>query len=959
VTLNIKFLDHIFLPKMASRKGGQFILTDIISGVDSQLTDSIPYRTCASGGASQKRFAKLKFDTMAFFAHERIPVGCRDLEPQNGIDVSVGAISATADPPQSLTLRVNNQTSATVNGITVRNLSIDNQYRITANVLTDQPAPTHADFTFSVRNSLGQTVSRVIAVKRSAIRDTMAKRVNHNTVGANFDLPIADDSQIVIGCGSASFTYSVSGEIPLGTTFEAPPDGTVRVSGVPVSGGRYTFTVNRNYANGEVLSRTYNVFVQSDLAELAPDLVSWWRGEKDAEDETGRSKGRMVGSVGFTHGKVNQGFNFNGTNGYVGLPSTTFNPSNDFTFDLWFKTNQKGVILGRQNNVEPYNTPQFGATPAIYVDQNGKLSVQMFLDQNNQFTTSQARVDDDRFHHVAVVYHKDSRTRTVYLDGAAIGSINNSPQFASANDKYQFGTGYVNDGIVGGLTGWFNFKGVIDEPTLHTRVLPATQIAEIFRSGGAGKMRVDVSVFSPLERDAATGAIHLRAIGGTPFLSYSIDGGATFQDKGAFLNLAPGTYNIVVKDGDNRTMTRTAIITNPPPNLSLTTEIVSPQCSGAQTGEIRIYPTGATGAVEFSVLNGANVQTSNVFTGLNAGNYTPWIRDINSGNTFVGEIVYMRDPPPLSLAPLSFPNAQVGAAYSQTFTVGGGTAPYSASAAGNFANNFQLPAGLNATVSGATITIGGTPTQSGTFPIKFVVTDRNTCLRSFTFPLTVTAAATYSISGKATYGDQPTKFVAGVTLSAAGTPSATTATATNGAYSLTGLGASSYTVTPSKSGGIGTPFSSIDTSLVLQAIVGLTSLTPQQMLAADSDSSADLSTVDASNILKAIVGLPDTGTVGQWKFLPANRSYSSVTGDLTGQNFEAVIIGDVDGDWAAPGAAAAAAADEQEGSFFAPASLSQGLTAANFSTSSESVSSSSAAAAGASVAVSLPATQPV
>jgi hypothetical protein len=229
--------------------------------------------------------------------------------------------------------------------------------------------------------------------------------------------------------------------------------------------------------------------------------------------------------------------------------------------------------------------------------------------------------------------------------------------------------------------------------------------------------------------------------------------------------------------------------------------------------------------------------------------------------------------------------------------------------------------------------------------------------------LTTTSSAPVNIGGSVSYGTTPagqaTKFVPGVTLNAGGSSSVSALTNSSGAYSLANLiSGGNYTVTPSKTGGIGTPFSSVDASRVLQAIVGLVTLTPQQTVAADSDSSADLSTVDASNILKAIVGLPNAGTVGQWKFLPAQKTYSSLTSNLTGQNFEAVVVGDVDGDWAAP----ASAADEPANLFeqdslsrlpeaenFSPVSVPQ-TTSKSFSTSSESFS----AAAAAPVAVSLP-----
>ena len=247
------------------------------------------------------------------------------------------------------------------------------------------------------------------------------------------------------------------------------------------------------------------------MANLPTGATSWWRAENNAEDLTGIANGTLVGSAGFDDGKATKAFKFNGANGYVALPDDTFSPSLDFTFETWFKTATRGVILGRQRSAIPYDTPQFGATPAIYVDQNGKLRVQMFLDQNNQFTTSTNRVDDNAFHHVAVTYNRSNNTRTVYLDGANIGSSVGA-QDASAQ-KYQFGTGYVSDGTVGGLNGWINFNGLIDEPALYNRILTPAEISEIFAAGGAGKMFADVFATPALTRDAATGSITITARG--------------------------------------------------------------------------------------------------------------------------------------------------------------------------------------------------------------------------------------------------------------------------------------------------------------------------------------------------------------------------------------------------------------------------------------------------------------
>lgn len=788
--LSIQFRDWNGQRRIASRNGGQFIITNPANLNETQLTDEILYRDCGS----VNRGAKIKFEVLYLLTRRAIRVNCSSItiNPDPGTDYDLGAVYAPAALPANLTATVNNAASSTVNNVTVRNLSIDQNYRITANIAYQAAtAPATATFTLKVRDSFGQESSENLTVKKSAIVDNLAPPLPNGAVGAAYSAQLTDGN-VLTTCSPATISIT-GGALPTGTNLEFSNFGVPRISGTPLSGGLYRFEVTKSYANGENLRRNYSIFISSELAVLPEGATSWWRAETNAEDFYGLHHGIKVGSVKHDGGKVNQAFKFDGTNGYISLPDDTFSPSLDFTFETWFKTETAGVILGQQRAVAPYNAPQFGATPAIYVDQNGKLRVQMFASQSGQFVTSETRVDDNGFHHVAVSYDRTSQTRTVYLDGENIGS-QNLGQFASSNYKYQFGTGYVNDGFVGGLTGWINFNGLIDEPTLYNRVLSSAQIAEIFKSGDAGKMSVSVFTTPAQTRNTSTGSITITARGGTPALNYSIDGGATFQNTNSFIGLAPGTYTVVVKDGANRTITRTATVVNPPPTLNLTTSTISPTCNGAQNGEIVIFPTGGTGDLEYSILNGANVQSSNIFSGINGATYTPWVRDINSGTVYAGAPVTLSQPSAFTVSPSNFVNAALNVPYSRTFTISGGTPPFVVTAGGaNFNNGYQLPTGLTATADGNSITISGTPQEVGTFPILFAIRDQNTCYEGRNFPLIITAAASYGISGRVTNGGQG---LANVTVSYSGASNGSTTTDASGNYSLNSLaGGGGYTIT--------------------------------------------------------------------------------------------------------------------------------------------------------------------
>ena len=160
-----------------------------------------------------------------------------------------------------------------------------------------------------------------------------------------------------------------------------------------------------------------------------------------------------------------------------------------------------------------------------------------------------------------------------------------------------------------------------------------------------------------------------------------------------------------------------------------------------------------------------------------------------------------------------------------------------------------------------------------------------------------------TISGNVTYGiiTGPVKPVPGATLSAAGTPNVNAVSDANGAYLLSGLGGGNYTVTPGKTTDVN-GITSFDAALVAQHVVHLITLTANQQIAADASNNGSITSFDAALIAQTAVGLSNSGIAGTWKFVPPSRGYASTTADNPNQNYEAILVGDVSGNWTPPGA---------------------------------------------------------
>jgi hypothetical protein len=125
------------------------------------------------------------------------------------------------------------------------------------------------------------------------------------------------------------------------------------------------------------------------------------------------------------------------------------------------------------------------------------------------------------------------------------------------------------------------------------------------------------------------GSITLSSSGGTGAVQYSINGGTSFQSSGTFSNLTAGKYSVLVKDAAGCGKGEVVTI-NEPGKIDFILSPKAATCFGKSDGSINVVSaTGGIGKLSYS-LNGSNYQSSSEFTGLKAGNYTVYVKDVAS-----------------------------------------------------------------------------------------------------------------------------------------------------------------------------------------------------------------------------------------------------------------------------------------------------------------------------------------
>ena len=137
------------------------------------------------------------------------------------------------------------------------------------------------------------------------------------------------------------------------------------------------------------------------------------------------------------------------------------------------------------------------------------------------------------------------------------------------------------------------------------------------------------------------GIITITNVNGTAPFIFSKDGGVSFESGPlpfSFTNLAPGDYNIAVKDVNGCTGFVTKTVTQPTQLTSSFT--VQKTCSGLSTGSINVTVSGGSPAYSY-MWSGPNGYTSSQLniSNLAAGNYTLTVTDKNNCTVVVSVTV--------------------------------------------------------------------------------------------------------------------------------------------------------------------------------------------------------------------------------------------------------------------------------------------------------------------------------
>jgi subtilisin family serine protease len=298
-----------------------------------------------------------------------------------------------------------------------------------------------------------------------------------------------------ITVGGQTFTVKQLG-VPIEVTFQTNPvgraftvDGTTYASGQtfswtsgashtitvpsPQFGGTNTQWVWSSWSDGGMLGHTVAPtsnttyianFITTPCAPLPSGLMAWWRGDSNAQDETGVNNGTLVGNMTFSTGKVGGGF-LGKSSDSAGLVQVPDSPSlalnRSMTFEGWLKLNSYGGTVIERRTTDLRWSYQLGIQPT------GQLYFTIWFNNNSGIIGESDPLPLGQFVHFAASLDDNTSQAKIYINGSPVR---------------QFTTQRPN--VISDATIYIgNINGITDELSVYDRALSSSEIQNIYNAG--------------------------------------------------------------------------------------------------------------------------------------------------------------------------------------------------------------------------------------------------------------------------------------------------------------------------------------------------------------------------------------------------------------------------------------------------------------------------------------------
>ena len=222
------------------------------------------------------------------------------------------------------------------------------------------------------------------------------------------------------------------------------------------------------------------------LAEVGrEDAIGVWlfdegKGEVAKDSSLNGNDGKLIGGPKWVKGKFGQGLEFDGKGASVETESADkligfkLGDKTDFTATAWFKTDRDaGIIMSKTLKAASWTgfEVKFGG--------GGKIRSCLQTEPATVCDNRGAGLNDDKWHHVAVVFSRTKGERYVYIDGKQEGNPINQKVVQGSIDHEN---GLAIGVSMGDHRGGSFFKGIMDQVAIFKGELTEDDIQQVMNN---------------------------------------------------------------------------------------------------------------------------------------------------------------------------------------------------------------------------------------------------------------------------------------------------------------------------------------------------------------------------------------------------------------------------------------------------------------------------------------------
>jgi hypothetical protein len=282
----------------------------------------------------------------------------------------------------------------------------------------------------------------------------------------------SNNTSVLLGNGDGSFQHHV--DYGSGT---GPAQVTI---GDFNSDGMLDLSVANQTANA------MSVFLQTPVITqgcLPPPvgLVSWWSGDRTADDVQGANNGALLNGASFAKGMVGPGFRLDGIDDWVTIPNSSSLHPTQLTLDAWI------YLTGNENlprHVIGKDAVSSEREYSLGVNYANKVEGFVVVPSGLKVVTGVTDVSLNSWYHIAMTY--DGAQARLYVDGVQEAVTDATGNIVPTKSPV---------GIGGDPFGEFT-NGIVDEAQIFSRALSSSEIQSMYEAGAAGQCKPEIFVFS-------------------------------------------------------------------------------------------------------------------------------------------------------------------------------------------------------------------------------------------------------------------------------------------------------------------------------------------------------------------------------------------------------------------------------------------------------------------------------